>query len=70
MPHSYASDSATRICQREAKARERSDRAGEGVGGGYLSSHGREIFENSCMKTAFSRTLIAIIRGSLCSIVA
>ena len=33
---------------------------GEGVGGGYPSSHGREIFENLCMKTAFSRTLNAI----------
>ena len=31
---------------------------------GYPSSHGREIFENSCMKTAFSCTLNAIIRGS------
>ena len=32
---SYVSDSgAARICQRGAKARERSDRAGEGVGGG------------------------------------
>ena len=36
------------------------------MGGGYPSSHGREIFANSCMKTAFSRTLKAIIRGSLC----
>ena len=57
-----------------AKARERSDRAGEGVGGGGggggPSSHGREIFENSCMKTAFSCTLNAIIRGSLCHVVA
>ena len=34
------------------------------MGGGY---HGREIFENVCMKTSFSRTLNAIIRGSLCS---
>ena len=33
---SYASDGgAARICQRGAKARERSDRAGEGVGGGF-----------------------------------
>ena len=29
--------------------------------------HGREIFENSCMKTAFSCTLNTIIRGSLCT---
>ena len=70
MPLSYASDNgATRICQREAKARERSSRAGGGCGRGYPSSHGSEIFvvENLCMKTAFSRTLNAIIRGSLCS---
>ena len=67
MPLSYASDSgATRICHREAKARERSDQAGGGCGRGYPSSHGREIFANSCMKTAFSRTLTAFIRGSLC----
>ena len=33
---SYASDGgAARICQRGAKARERSDQAGEGVGGGF-----------------------------------
>ena len=38
-----------------------------GGGGGFPSSHGREIFENLCMKTAFSCTLNAIIRGSLCS---
>ena len=62
VPLSYASDSgAARIYQRGAKARERSDRAGGGCG------HGREIFENSCMKTAFSCTLNAIIRSSLCS---
>ena len=30
-------------------------------------SHGREIFENSCMKTACSCTLNTIIRGSLCT---
>ena len=42
---SYGSDSdVARICQRGAKARERSDRAGGG-GGGPLS-HGREIFFN------------------------
>ena len=60
---SYASDGgAAMICQQGAKARERSDRAGEGVGGGF-PSHGREIFFfNSCMKTAFSCTLNAIIR--------
>ena len=67
MPLGYASDSgATRICHREAKARERSDQAGGGCGRGYPSFHGREIFANSCMKSAFSRTLKAIIRGSLC----
>ena len=35
---------------------------GGGVGGG-ISSHGREIFAIR-MKTAFSRTLKAIIRGT------
>ena len=45
------------------KVRERSDRA-EGV----FPSYGREIcFFNSCMKTAFSCTLNAIIRSILCS---
>ena len=39
---------------------------GEGVGGRVVFL--REIFkENVCMKTAFSCTLNAIIRGSLCS---
>ena len=34
----------------------------------FPPSHGRKIFENnSCMKTTFSCTLNAIIRGSLCS---
>ena len=62
---SYASDGGTaRICQRGAKARERSDRAGGGCGS---PSHGREIFQNLCLKTAFSCTLDTIIRGSLCS---
>ena len=52
----YASDSgAARICQKGAKAMERSDQAGEGVGG--------EIFENSGMKTGLSCTLNTIIRG-------
>ena len=55
---------AARICQWGAKARERSDRAGGGCGRGKGI---REIFENSCMKTAFSCTLNTIIRGSLCS---
>ena len=40
---------------------------GEGVGGAFPPSHSREIFENSCMKVAFSCTLNTIIRGSLCS---
>ena len=53
VPLSYASDSgAARICQKGAKARERSDQAG---GGG--------IFENSGMKMAFSCTLNAITWG-------
>ena len=61
---SYASDGgAARICQRGAKAREQSDRAGGGGGGGcgrgggVSPSHGREIFQNLCLKTAFSCTL-------------
>ena len=37
-----------------------------GGGGVVPPSHGREIFENSCMKTEFYCTLNAI-RGSLCS---
>ena len=45
------------------KARERSDRAR----GGFPPSHGREIFQNLCMKLAFSYTLDTIIRGSLCT---
>ena len=32
-------------------------------GGGFSPSHGREIFENSGMKLAFSCTLKAIIKG-------
>ena len=40
---------------------------GEGVGGGYSPCHGREIFQNLCMKLAFSCTLDTIIRGSLCT---
>ena len=36
---------------------------GEGVGGGCPPSHGREIFEIMCMKTAFSCTVNVIIRG-------
>ena len=40
---------------------------GEGVGGGFPPSHGREIFQNLCLKTAFSCTLDTFIRGSLCS---
>ena len=44
-PFSYASDSgAARICQRGAKAREQSDRAGESVSPPPPQS-GREIFQ-------------------------
>ena len=53
-----------------AKARERSDRAGEGRGRGVVSlSYGTESFEYSCMKTAFSCTLHVdtIVRGNLCT---
>ena len=35
---------AAKICQRRAKARERSDRAGGGCGREVPPSHGREIF--------------------------
>ena len=34
---------------------------------GYPPTVGRYFFETSCMKTAFSCALNAIIRGSLCS---
>ena len=39
-------------------------------GGGGSPSHGRDfvVVENSCMKTAFSCTLNAIIRGRLCEV--
>ena len=58
---SYASDGgAARICQRGPK------RGSEATERGFPPSHGREIFKNSCMKTAFSCTLNTIIRGSLC----
>ena len=57
---SYANDSgAARICQRDPK---RWNEATERRGRGFSLSHGREIFENSCMKMAFS-TLNAIIIG-------
>ena len=48
VPLSYASESvAARICERGAKARERSDRGGGGGGGGwgFPLPHAREIFE-------------------------
>ena len=35
-----------------ARARERSDRAGEGVGGGCPPSHGRELFQFSALNGA------------------
>ena len=38
-----------------------------GGGGGGSPSHGREIVQNLCLKTAFSCTLDTFIRGSLCS---
>ena len=40
---------------------------GEGVGGGFPPSDGRELFLNMCLKLAFSCTLDTIIRGSLCT---
>ena len=54
---SYASDGgAARICQRGAKAREQSDRAGGGCGRGFPPpTVGR--FIKMCLKTAFSCTL-------------
>ena len=58
LPLSFASDSgAARICRRAAKARGRSNRAGGRVWEVVSPSHGRTIFENLCMKTAFSCTL-------------
>ena len=42
-------------------------RVWEGMGGGFPPSHGREIFQNLCLKLAFSCTLDTIIRGSLCT---
>ena len=48
--NSYASDSgATRICQWEAKVKERSDQAGGGYGRGVSPSDGREIFLKVCI---------------------
>ena len=65
---SYASDGGTaRICQRGAKARERSDRAGGGCGRGFPPPTVGRFFKNLCLKTAFSCTLDTFIRGSLCS---
>ena len=66
---SYASDGgAARICQRGPTRGSEATERGEGVGGGFPPPmHGREIFDNSCMKTAFSCTLNTIIRGSLCT---
>ena len=58
VPLSYASDSgAARIFRGQSAGAKRPS------GGGKPPSHGREIFENSGMKTAFSCTLNAIIRG-------
>ena len=57
---SYSSNSgAAKICQRG-----QSEGARGGCGRGV--SHGREIFQNLCMK-GFSCTLETIIRGSLCT---
>ena len=42
---------------------ERSERGGEGVGGGCPPPTVGRFFENFCMKTAFSSTLNDIIRG-------
>ena len=64
VPLSYVSDSgATRICQRGAK---RLSGGGCGRGGFPSPSHGKKIFEKSCLKRAFSCALNAIIRGNLC----
>ena len=58
---SYSSNSgAAKICQRG-----QSEGARGGCGRGV--SHGRAIFQNLCMKLAFSCTLETIIRGSLCT---
>ena len=71
VPLSYATteSNATRICLRGGgggakRGSELSDQAGEGVGEGGGSTVGRFfVVENLCMKTAFSCTLNAIIRG-------
>ena len=46
--------------QRGAKARERSDRVGEGV---FPPPTVGKFFENSCMKTPFVLHINAFIRG-------
>ena len=56
---SYSSNSgAAKICQRGQS---------EGWFPPPPPSHGREIFQNVCMKLAFSCTLDTIIKGSLCT---
>ena len=68
---SYSSDSGTaKICQRGqsdgSEATERGEGVRRGERRGVSPLHGREIFQNLCMKLAFSCTLDTIIRGSLC----
>ena len=51
---SYASEGgAARICPRGPKRGSEATERGGGCGRGFSPSHGREIFENSCIKTAF-----------------
>ena len=52
---SYASEGgAARICQRGAKSEGAKRPSGGRVWEGVSPSHGREIFQNLCLKTAFS----------------
>ena len=66
VPRSYASNSGTAtICQRGAKARERSDQAG---GGRFPPpTVGRFLKIRDFYETVFSCALNSIIEGSLCS---
>ena len=51
---SYSSNSgAARICQRGPKQGSDVTERGGGVWEGVFPSHGRDFFENLCMKTTF-----------------
>ena len=53
--------------KRGSEATERGQGVVGGMWEGESPSHGREIFQNLCLKTTFSCTLDTFIRGSLCS---